>query len=998
MRRPCAMFTVAAVMVFALLCIGDNYAAEPNSAAPKPSTPAPNVTGAPAEESPSRIYEAVSGYLEGFRRKTDKAGKSEPSRDKYRPASGSSLNSDDEALRALFESENVLAKSRMQRGEWDLAALGLARAVSAGSQPVSATENEKLQQMLREARARAGRSSDAATPGEITNSVGMTFVRIPAGQFTMGTSSAEVRRLDGDWNTTLSMLEPEEPAHTVKISRPFLMGKHVVTVGQFKRFVNETGYRTTAETQGWGWAYDKEKNHWVKKSGACWHNPGTKVWDDLPVTLICHRDAEAFCQWLSNKEKRRYHLPTEAQWEYAARGGKEGQAFFWGNDYPDGRKLNLADRRAPVPWADRTIDDGHAGPAPVGSYEPNGFWLYDMAGNVWQLCSDYYDAKTYEKRASTVTTDPRGPDKGKTQVVRGGNWAFEALIARNAFRYGVAPDLCADTTGFRVAAILSVDEASVEQAPQAIAPKDLSADQEVSRLLDQVKSLTASGRRMEARRLVEKFYESASKSTVHSGDNPEVLKSVLESFIDITRDKSLESFTNSLGMKMVRISAGAFVMGSSELDIGWALSTLAREQPVSLENEMPFHKVRVSRPFFIAATPVTVAQFRTFVQETGYVTDAEDEGGGQVFNERDSTWERKAGSSWKDPGWKIEDNQPVTMMSWNDAQAFVDWLAAKEKLPYKLPTEAQWEFAARGGLPMNQFPWGDALPDGRRANYADKNTSFAWRDRNADDGYKYVGPVGTYEPNGFGLYDMAGNVLQWVRDHYGEDYYRFTPEIDPEGPGHGESRVMKGGSWAFGPVNLRCAFRGWARPELAMYNVGFRVAIELANSRRSCHFSNDFLTKEWVPGPDQREVAQAVSKEKELRASAGADSEKTGPGSIAKVDRTPALNGVKILDFTPKSDARKAGMAKGDVIVEYNGTRDLTVERLLALTAETRRRRDKALVVFVRDGHEYSARVNPGALGISVADTKIRGPFKTPDPKPQRSPDDDKKRRPLDWT
>ncbi len=157
---------------------------------------------------------------------------------------------------------------------------------------------------------------------------------------------------------------------------------------------------------------------------------------------------------------------------------------------------------------------------------------------------------------------------------------------------------------------------------------------------------------------------------------------------------------------MVRIPAGSFVMGSSEADIAWAMTTLAQGQPVSLENEHPFHKVRISRPFWMAATEVTVGQFKAFVNDTGYVTDAEDEKGGQVFNSQTNRFEKKDGSSWKNPGWKIADDQPVAMVSYNDAQAFTEWLTAKEKLPYKLPTEAQWEYAACGGLPMAQFPWG----------------------------------------------------------------------------------------------------------------------------------------------------------------------------------------------------------------------------------------------------------------------------------------------------
>jgi formylglycine-generating enzyme required for sulfatase activity len=195
------------------------------------------------------------------------------------------------------------------------------------------------------------------------------------------------------------------------------MGKYDVTVGQFKKFVAETGYKTVAEKQGWGWVYDENKKHWTKRIGASWDDPGNRISDDHPVILVCHADAEAFCEWLSRKDNRRYYLPTEAQWEYAARGGKEGERFPWGNDYPDGKKLNMADRHAPVPWADRTVADGYARVSPVGSFVPNGFWLYDMVGNVWQMCSDYYDPKAYEADKSSTNIDPTGPRTGKRRVV-----------------------------------------------------------------------------------------------------------------------------------------------------------------------------------------------------------------------------------------------------------------------------------------------------------------------------------------------------------------------------------------------------------------------------------------------------------------------------------------------------------------------------------------------------------------------------------------------------
>jgi formylglycine-generating enzyme required for sulfatase activity len=979
------------------LVLGSDEVPEPRSISD------PN-SGHDHQVSSSKLYEAISAYLDGLHGKggaTQRSGLSGPTKGQRREATIlKPLENEDLALKQVLDKEKAVAKTRLNRQEWDLALESLRRATKVASRLDNAEELKNILEMQQVVNQKSRKlPKDTGTlKTEITNSIGMKLVLIPAATFTMGSSTAEIRRIRNEWNVEEDIVKRESPAHSVQISKPFLMGKYNVTVGQFKIFVQETGYQTVAEAHGWGWVYDGDKKHWTKRTGVSWKNPGNEVWDDHPVSIICFTDAEAFCTWLSKKDGRRYELPTEAQWEYAARGGKEGQRYSWGDEYPDGRKLNMADRMSPVPWADRTVDDHYAGSAPVGCFDPNGFWLYDMLGNVWQLCADYYDPKAYEGTASKVTTDPRGPRTGKKRVVRGGNWAFGAGIARNAFRFGIEPDLCTDLVGFRVTTVAGPDENAKELSSPGSSFGKISEDGDVEGLLDRVKSLVTDGRRLEARKLVERFGRSDSLKK-GSLDHPDVVvREVLDTLIDLTEDTKIQSFANSIGMKMVRIPAGSFVMGSSESDIAWAMSTLAQNQPVTLENEHPFHKVRISRPFFMSATEVTVGQFQSFVDATGYVTDAEDAGGGQVFNTKNNRFDPKEGSSWKNPGWTVSQDQPVTMVSHNDAQAFVEWLTAKDKLPYKLPTEAQWEYAARGGLPITQFPWGDSVPDGRKANYADKNTDFDWRDRDADDGYKYVAPVGSYPANGYGLYDMAGNVIEWVRDYYGEEYFRFSPEVDPEGPGHGENRITKGGDWSFGAVSLRCAFRGWSRQDLAFSNTGFRVIVETAGTQRMFDFADNFLTKEWVPGPDQRAVTEAIAKEKDRRSKQL--SSQSEPTSKTKAVDVPLLKGVMVLDLTPKSDARKVGLAKGDIIIEYNGSRNFNSEKFIALTAKTKKERTKPIMVFVRDGYEYSVRVAPGFLGIAVIDTTVRGPLKKLEPSPEQTPQEDKnkKSKPAQWT
>ncbi len=932
------------------------------------------------EVSPERLFEAVSGYLGSFHRGPLPKTKSRKEQERYagKRVPQATTVSENSAL----ERERALAERRINRGEWGLAAQSLQRALSSGS-AVASAEREKFTELFRNASSKAQASPQRTIDGEFTNSAGVRLVVVDAGEFIMGSTGADVRRFETEWNVEEAILKPETPSHNVRISRPFAIGKYPITVEQFRSYINESGYKTTAERQGWSWIYDDAKKHWAKKAGISWRTTVKLNGDDHPVTHVSHQDAEAYCEWLTKRENRKYVLPTEAQWEFAARGGKSGAVYPWGNTDPDGKKLNIADVSSDLPWADRLMDDGFKRTSPVGAYDPNTFLLYDMVGNVWQFCSDSYDTKAYDGRADTLTTDPTG-GSGKKKVVRGGNWAFSAGIARNAFRFGVDPDLTTDFTGFRISAL-------VDESATAAVRHDVLNPEILEQKLARIKELVAAGRRLEARRYIADTFSEASKFKLLPGDVQSFLTSVLDSFVDVSRDNKLQSFTNSLGMELVKIPSGSFIMGSSETDISWAMATLAQGRPANIENEFPVHKVRISRPFHISSTEVTVAQFQTFVDETGYITDAEDEKGGQVFNAKDRRFERKEGATWRNPGWVIQPNQPVTMISYNDATAFAEWLSVKEKLPYKLPTEAQWEYAARGGLAAAQFPWGDELPDGKRANYADKNKDFEWRDRNVDGGYKWVAPVGSYEPNNYGLYDMAGNVLEWVRDHYGEDYYKFSPELDPEGPGHGENRVMKGGEWTFGPLNLRCAFRGWARPDLAFYNSGFRLVVDTAAVQKNFYFNSDFLTKEWVPGPDQRYVAGLEAKQREREARSAPELS----SAAAKVEEEePLVKGLLVFDFSPKSDAAKAGMRRGDVIIEYSGVKDLTADKFLALTAASRKEKGKPSLVFVRDGYQHSIKVSSGFLGISTLETTVKAPRVSP-AKPSH---DGKDSKGIDWT
>jgi formylglycine-generating enzyme required for sulfatase activity/serine/threonine protein kinase len=266
-----------------------------------------------------------------------------------------------------------------------------------------------------------------AAPGHggksaVANSIGMQLVRIPAGEFTMGAPPGEKgRRAD------------ESPCHPVVISQPFYLAAHETTVAQFRAFVQATGYRTEAEKGGAGaWRWDAPTRSWKSDPQCTWQNPGWPQADNEPVVCVSRLDALAFCYWLSRKEGKVYRLPTEAEWEYACRGGTS-------TPYAGGSALSR-----------RQANYDNAGPQPtnrVGSLAPNPWGLHDMHGNVWEWCADRYDPAYYR---DSPARDPCGPARGTGGVVRGGSWQSGAGDCRSARRRETPAETRRNDIGFRV--------------------------------------------------------------------------------------------------------------------------------------------------------------------------------------------------------------------------------------------------------------------------------------------------------------------------------------------------------------------------------------------------------------------------------------------------------------------------------------------------------------------------------------------------------------------
>ncbi|MEQ8786442.1 MAG: bifunctional serine/threonine-protein kinase/formylglycine-generating enzyme family protein [Pirellulaceae bacterium] len=286
-------------------------------------------------------------------------------------------------------------------------------------------------------------------PVESTNSIGMKFTVIPPGDFMMGSSDEEIQKLieeakeQSEFFKVYSEWIPNEgPQHRVTLTKPFAMGVFEVTRGQFRQFVDATGYKTEAEKDGKG-GYGYRSGKWMRSPEFLWNTTlgfDTEQTDDNPVVNVSWNDAVAFCKWLSQKEGVTYRLPTEAEWEFACRAGNPGR-FCFGDDEQELEKYawhnSLAGRNL----------------MPVGFKSANAFGLFDMHGNVFEWCSDWLGP--YPSRA---VVDPQGIGDGTARRVwRGGAFFVSPMFARSAYRTGYPATFRDNNYGFRIVRALESD-------------------------------------------------------------------------------------------------------------------------------------------------------------------------------------------------------------------------------------------------------------------------------------------------------------------------------------------------------------------------------------------------------------------------------------------------------------------------------------------------------------------------------------------------------------
>jgi len=319
-----------------------------------------------------------------------------------------------------------------------------------------------------------------------------------------------------------------------------------------------------------------------------------------------------------------------------------------------------------------------------------------------------------------------------------------------------------------------------------------------------------------------------------------------------------------IGLDFIRIPPGEYKRGfeGGDYEHQFYLDHLYSTKP-SFGREQPAHQVELTKPFDLATTEVTVGQFAQFVQATGYKTDAEKGGGALGFKPDEKDYvDRYAfdpAITWKSPGFDQTADDPVVAVSWRDAKAFCEWLSKAEGVRYRLPSEAEWEYACRAGTD-SYYSWGNQ-PDKAyaHANVADGALATAYPGMvkyqravklgaNEGDGFVFTAPVKSRKPNPWGLYDMHGNVWEWCEDRWQDSRYgaqmkglsreekRDFKTVDPlfleetDQHEYGDWRLIRGGAWNCAPANTRSSIRTYQEAGDAAIYTGFRIVREVPDS------------------------------------------------------------------------------------------------------------------------------------------------------------------------
>lgn len=304
------------------------------------------------------------------------------------------------------------------------------------------------------------------------------------------------------------------------------------------------------------------------------------------------------------------------------------------------------------------------------------------------------------------------------------------------------------------------------------------------------------------------FINGCSSQKNHSSHDSKPVETLNNARVDAPQVVRIQDVPVTPPPNMVFIKGGNFQMGTNN----------------GMPFEAPVHEITVNS-FWMDKHEVTVAEFEKFVKETGYLTEGEKIGWSGVFSVEQGGWIKCEKVSWRNPDCgtkKPKPNEPVTQVSWNDAVAYAKWIGKR------LPTEAEFEYAIRGGLVQNEYAWGNELkPNGKPvANWWQGD--FPDFDKK-EDGFNGRAPVMSFAPNGYGLFDMAGNVWEWTSDWYADDYYVWGRKDNPAGAKIGQEKSIRGGSWLCAEnycTNYRAAGRSKSPIDTSLNNLGFRLVLD----------------------------------------------------------------------------------------------------------------------------------------------------------------------------
>jgi len=554
------------------------------------------------------------------------------------------------------------------------------------------------------------------------------MVLVPSGRFEMGCAPADA-----------GCFPDERPVRTVTLTRHLWVDVTEVTVAR---------YRT-----------------WARAAGAALPTQPPWSGSDHPVVNVSWDDATAYCSWAGGR------LPTEAEWEFAARGGRSGSVYPWGDE----ASHDLANYEG-AEGRDRW---NRSSPAAV--FPANGLGLHDVAGNAWEWCADWYAEDTF---AGGPATDPRGPATGVLRVLRGGAWNSGPGSLRLSNRGRFQPDGRSDYIGFRC-----VREAGDELAAPTPEPPAPQGSEPVAAAVTPEPAGAAAPAGGPA---------AVAAGPAAPGTGPAVPEA--------TPVEPAPAPVASAPAAAPRPAPPAPPFSARQAPCGEP----ARFEPAGDEmvcippmsvaigcvrgdgdcdgDEQPRHAVSFGRGFWIGATEVTVGAYAGYAAATGRPMP-------------------------RQPEWSAADH-PVVNVSWDDAAGYCAWAGGR------LPSEAEWEAAARGGVEGGRYP------SGGRLDPAALNADGVA----AGDTFEKTAPVRSFPANGFGLFDMAGNVWEWCADWYEPRAYASGDVVDPRGPEAGSLRVVRGGSWTSNAWRLRLSYRFRLSPSETSVTLGFRCARDRAGN------------------------------------------------------------------------------------------------------------------------------------------------------------------------